>query len=163
MNSKLRKAQFARSMSRNKFRRFGKSYWEENRKMRNYVVKIRKMSLTNYFAKHCKRQDKNFWHTVSPFMSDKKYRNGGDKWKWWNHYRCFPSVWNIQRLFFVNIATDIGFNDDVVSASDAITRHDQHSSVKRIREYYHDKIKDFDFHVVDTDTVKQMIQNINPS
>ena len=28
MNSKLRKAQFARNMSRNKFRRFGKSHWE---------------------------------------------------------------------------------------------------------------------------------------
>ena len=75
MNSKLRKAQFARNMSRNKFRRFGKSHWEENRKMRNYVVKIRKMSLKNYFTKQCEKQDKNFWHTVSPFMSDKKYRN----------------------------------------------------------------------------------------
>ena len=63
--------------------------------------------------------------------------------------------------FFVNVATDIGFNDDVVSASDAIKRHDQHPSVKRIREYYRDKIKDFDFHVVDTETVMQMIKNIN--
>ena len=36
--------------------------------------------------------------------------------------------------------------------------HDQHPSVKRIR----DKIKDFDFHVVDTDTMMQMIKNINP-
>ena len=73
--------------------------------------------------------------------------------------------WAIAEIFnnfFVNIATDIGFNDDVVSASDAITRHNQHSSVKRIREYYPDKIKDFDFHVVDTDTVMQMIKNINP-
>ena len=74
----LRKAQFARNMSRNKFRRFGKSHWEENRKIRNYVVKIRKMSLKNYFTKHCEKQDKNFWHTISPFMSDKKYRNDGN-------------------------------------------------------------------------------------
>ena len=78
INSKLRKAQFARNMSRNKFRCFGKSYWAENRKMRNDVVKIRKMSLTNYFAEHCEKQDDNIWHTVSPFMSDKKYRNGGN-------------------------------------------------------------------------------------
>ena len=55
--------------------------------------------------------------------------------------------------FFVNAATDIGFNDDVVSASDAIKRHDQHPSLKRIREYYQDEIKEFDFHVVDTETV----------
>ena len=45
MNCKLRKAQFTRNMSRNKFLRFGKSHWEEDRKMRNYVVKIRKVSL----------------------------------------------------------------------------------------------------------------------
>ena len=63
--------------------------------------------------------------------------------------------------FFVNVATDIDFNDDVVSASDAIRRHDQHPSVKRIREYYREKIKDFDFNVVDTETVMQMIKNIN--
>ena len=78
MNSKLRKAQFARNMSRKKFRRSGKSHWEENRKMRNYVVKIRKMSLKNYFTENCEKQDKFFWHTVSSLMSDKKYRNGGN-------------------------------------------------------------------------------------
>ena len=67
--------------------------------------------------------------------------------------------------FFVNVATDISFNDDVVSASDAIKRHDQPPRVKRTgdyREYYQDKIKVFDFHVVDTETVMQMIKNINP-
>ena len=63
--------------------------------------------------------------------------------------------------FIVYIATDIGFNDDVISAPDAIRRHDQHPSVKRIGEYYHDTINDFDFHVVDTETVMQMIKNIN--
>ena len=164
MNSKLRKAQFARNMSRNKFRRFGKSHWEENRKMRNYVVKIRKMSLKNYFTKHCEKQDKNFWHTVSPFMSDKKYRNGGNITLNENGEIITDAsrVSEIFNDFFVNVATDIGFNDDVVSASDAIKRHDQHPSVKRIREYYRDKIKDFDFHVIDTETVMQMIKNINP-
>ena len=77
MNSKLRKAQFARNMSRNEFRRFAKSHWEETRKMRNYVVKILQMSLKNYFTKHCEKQDKNFWHTVSPFMSDKSTAMAG--------------------------------------------------------------------------------------
>ena len=161
MNSKLRKAQFARNMSRNKFRRFGKSHWEENRKMRNYVVKIRIMSLKNYFTKHCEKKDKNFWHTVSPFMSDKKYRNGGNITLNENGETITDAsrVSEIFNDFYVNVATDIGFNDDVVSASDAIRRHDQHPSVKRIREYYRDKIKDF--HVVDTETVMQMIKNIN--
>ena len=35
MNSCLRKAIYARNMSRNKFRKFGHKFWEENRRMRN--------------------------------------------------------------------------------------------------------------------------------
>ena len=164
MNSKLRKAQFARNMSRNKLWRFGKSHWEENRKMRSNVVKIRKISLANYFAKHCEKQDENFWHTVLPFMSDKTYRNGGNVTLIENGETITDGSRQseISNDLFVNIATDIGFNDCVVSASDAIKRHDQYPSIKRIREYYHDKITDFNFHVVDTETVMQMIKNINP-
>ena len=37
-----------------------------------------------------------------------------------------PERLKYSNTFFVNIATDIGINDDVVSASDAITMHDQH-------------------------------------
>ena len=161
MNSKLRKAQFARrNMSRNKFRRFGKIQWGEYRKMRNYLGKIRKISHTNYFAKHCEKQDKNFWHTVSPIMSDKKYRSGGNIALNENGENITDAsrVSEIFNAFFVHIATDIGFNGDVIPASDAIRRHDQHSSVKRIREYYLEKIKDF--HVVDTETVMQLIKRI---
>ena len=51
MNSKLRKAQYARNMVRNKFQRFGKAYWEENRRHRNNVVKIGKSSMRIYFEK----------------------------------------------------------------------------------------------------------------
>ena len=57
MNTKLRKAQFARNMARNKFKRFGNKFWEENRRHRNQVVSIRKQSLTNYFATHCEKHD----------------------------------------------------------------------------------------------------------
>ena len=77
MNSKLRKAQFARNMARNKFKRFGIDFWEENKRHRNNVVNIRKKSLSNYLASRCEKHDKRFWKTVSPFMSDKKFRNGG--------------------------------------------------------------------------------------
>ena len=97
-------------------------------------------------------------------MSDKKYRNGGNITLNENG-ETITDASRVSEIFndsFVNVATDIAFNDDVVSASDAIKWHDQHPSVKRIREYYQDKIKDFDFHVVDTETVMQMIKNINP-
>ena len=98
-------------------------------------------------------------------MRDKKYRNGGNI-TFNENGDTITDASRVSEIFnyiFVNVATDIGFNDDVhvVSASDAIKRHDQHLSVKRIREYYQDRIKDFDFHVVDTKTIMQMIKNIN--
>ena len=45
MNSALRKAQYQRNMARNKLKKYGKSYWEENRRLRNQFVKIRKNSM----------------------------------------------------------------------------------------------------------------------
>ena len=121
------------------------------------------MSLTNYFVKHCEKQDKNFWNAVSTFMSDKKYHNGGNITLNENG-ETITDVSRVSEIFndfFLNIAMDIGFNDDVISASDAIRRRDQYPNVKRIREYYHAKNNDFDFHVVDTETVVQLIKNIN--
>ena len=51
MNSELREALYKRNIVRNKFRKFGKAYWEENRIHRNYVVSIRKRSIANCFSK----------------------------------------------------------------------------------------------------------------
>ena len=59
MNSRLRKALYTRNMARNKFMKFGKKYWEENRWQRNRVVSIRKQSMKNYFAKTCDKPDRN--------------------------------------------------------------------------------------------------------
>ena len=42
MNSALRKAQYKPNMARNKVRKFGKHNWEENRRTRDHVVKIKK-------------------------------------------------------------------------------------------------------------------------
>ena len=89
MNSELRKALYKRNMVRNKFRKFGKAYWEENRILRNNVVSIRKRSIANYFSKNCSRKDKTFWSTVSPFMTDKNNKNGGKSnfaGRGWDYY-----------------------------------------------------------------------------
>ena len=51
MNSRLRKALYIRNMAQNKFKKFGKKYWEENRRQRNRVVSIRKQSMKNYLRK----------------------------------------------------------------------------------------------------------------
>ena len=71
------KAQFAHNMAINKFKRFGKDFWEENKRHRNNVVNITKKSLSNYLASRCEKHGKRFGNTMSPLMSDKKFRNGG--------------------------------------------------------------------------------------
>ena len=76
MNSVLRKPQYQRNMARNKFKKYGKSCWDENKRLRNLVVKIRKYSMRKYFEERCSKQDKNFRKTISPFFSDKKFKNG---------------------------------------------------------------------------------------
>ena len=64
MNSKFRKSQYLRNMARNKYKTFGKQYWEVNRRQRNKVVAIGKQSLAQYFENNCPNQDKTFWSTV---------------------------------------------------------------------------------------------------
>ena len=70
MNSQLRKAIYRRNMARNKFRKYGSAYWEENRVHRNKVVAIRKTSIAKYFSQKCSSHDSSFWSTFSPFMTD---------------------------------------------------------------------------------------------
>ena len=44
MNYQLRKAIYRRNMARNKYKKYGHKYWEENRRERNNVVALRKKS-----------------------------------------------------------------------------------------------------------------------
>ena len=60
MNSQLRKAIYKRNMVRNKFHKYGRTYWKENRIQRNKVVALRKRSIGKYFAKNVLRM-------ISPF------------------------------------------------------------------------------------------------
>ena len=141
MNSKLRKAQFARNCPEIDSVVLVNAIGRKIERWEIMSSKSGKISLKNYFAKHWEKQDGKFWHTVSPFMSDKKCHNGGNI----TLNEDGETITDASRVseifydFFVNVATDIGFNDDVVSASDAIRKHDQHPSVSRIRKYYQDK------------------------
>ena len=163
MNSKLRKAKFARNMARNKFKRFGKYFWEENKRHRNNVVNIRKKSLSNYFATRCEKHDKRFWNTVSPFMSDKKFRNGGGIILEEGDETISEAskVSEIFNEFFISFASEIGFDEDIVSVTDAINEYNTHPSIEKIKEYYKNDIRYFDFQTVDADTVMLMLKNLD--
>ena len=164
MNSKLRKAQYKRNMARNKFRRFGKKYWNENRRQRNNVVKIRKQSLKNYFGTHCIKHDKNFWKVISPFMSDTRYKNGNsiilnEKDAIVNDPAQVAEIFND---FFTTVASGIGFDDTIISTADPICKHKEHPSVEKIRRDFDEINGEFDFRPVTADLIMQNIKNINP-
>jgi hypothetical protein len=48
--------------------------WEQYRKQRNTVTKIKRKSIRNYFLERCVGGPKNkdFWHTIKPFLTNKE-------------------------------------------------------------------------------------------
>ena len=80
--------------------------------------------MQKYFKDRCA---KNFWATISPFFTDKRFRNGHNIFLRENdNVETDPS--NVSELFndyFPWVATDIGF-DDITSTSDAIDKHNSH-------------------------------------
>ena len=164
MNSKLRKALYSRNMARNKFRTFGKIFWEDNRRQRNRVVLLRKKSIAKYFENNCSKQDKTFWRTISPFFfSDKKFLNGnhtilreGD-----NAVVDSDEVAEIFNAYFSSIASEIGFNDEHATPDEAISAYYNHSSIVKIRDAYGDNMQSFNFQTVNHNCVARKLQMIN--
>ena len=68
MNSALLKAQYKRNMIRNKFKGFGKQYYEENRHARNLVVEIRKQAMQKCFNDRWAKNDRFVGVTLRPFF-----------------------------------------------------------------------------------------------
>ena len=74
MNCELRRAVYAKRMFRNKYLKSrSPSNWENYRKQRNLVTKLKKQSLRVYFFEHYhgRPKSKAFWPTIKPFLSKK--------------------------------------------------------------------------------------------
>lgn len=163
MNGRLRKAYYKRNMARNKFKKFGKICWEENRRQRNEVVAIRKQSMSKYFSKNCSKHDKTFWQTISPFMTDKKFRNGNSIILNENDETVVEAkkVCNIFNDYFSSIASTIGFSDEITSTVDALEKHKNHPSILKIKERYKDSADSFTFKYICTEEIKLKLKTIN--
>ena len=124
------------NMAWNKFKKFGKKYWEENRRQRNRVVSIRKQSMKNYFEKKCEKPDINFWATISPFLSDKKFKgNNTITIKEDNETITDQNkVAEIFNKYFVSIAAEIVFPDPITSSDEALLTHQNHPSAIKNQE-----------------------------
>ena len=62
---------------------------------------------------------------------------------------------------FSNIASNIGFDDDVTSAGDAIIDHQNHPSISKIREKHAIADDDFDFKSVSEELIDKKLRSIN--
>ena len=63
--------------------------------------------------------------------------------------------------FFISVASEIGFDEDIVSVTDAINEYNTHPSIEKIKAYYKNDIRYFDFQTVVADTVMLMIKNLD--
>ena len=96
-------------------------------------------------------------------MTDKKNKNWGktilqegDETFTNNH-----QIANIFNDYFSNIALNVGFNDDITSAGDAILDHQNHPSILKIREKHAIKDDDFDFKPASEELIDKKLRSIN--
>ena len=165
MNSELWKAIYSRNMARNKYRKFGAKFWSENRRQRNKVVPLRKKSMSKYFDNKCKNQDTSFWQTISPFFSDKKFRNGNNNILRKNDNTIVDSreISEVFNDYFSSLASNIGFSDEYFSASEAIAIYQNHPSVIKIRDSDGDTHGSLEFHPVAPSDISKKLKNVkNP-
>ena len=71
-------------------------------------------------------------------MSDKKFRNGGGIILEEGEETISEAskVSEIFNDFFISVASEIGFDEDIVSVTDAINEYNTHPSIEKIKEYY---------------------------
>ena len=117
MNSQLRKACHRKSMLRNKYFKYGRTQllWEQYRKSRNLVTKLKAKSMADYFSQRCsahnlKRNPSKFWDTVKPFMTNKsKGCNENITLKHYGKIINNPNdVCDIFNGYLTNVAREIG-------------------------------------------------------
>ncbi|KAK3087255.1 hypothetical protein FSP39_003689 [Pinctada imbricata] len=156
-NSELRKAIYKKKMLHNKYQKFPNSInWENYRVQRNYVNKVKRKSMNDYFIEHCSGgpKSKDFWPTISPFISKKGNTHQKDTELCENETLIThqQEICNIFNDFFVNVAKDIGISETEIN--------EDHPSIEAIAKN-NDNEMPFHFQPVTTDFVHKQIAKIN--
>ena len=70
-------------------------------------------------------------------MSDKKFRNAGEIILEEDEKTISESckVSDFFNDFFISVASEIGFEEDIVSVADAINEYNTHTSIEKIKQY----------------------------
>ncbi|KAL4227059.1 hypothetical protein ACF0H5_015033 [Mactra antiquata] len=157
MNSKLRKAIYHKKMTYHKFMKSKTSKtWENYRKSRNYVNKLKKQSMNKYFLDRCVGGSKqtNFWDTVKPYFSN-KHKSAQAKIILNEDSKVIsdtPEVAEIFNDFFVNVAGSIG--------EDYVFDPKSHPSLDRINNQNFKQVS-FMFELTNEENVCKVINKFN--
>ena len=117
----------------------------------SFILEKNQCELT---SKNCSKHDKNFWATISPFFTDKRFREND------NIVTDPGGVSELFNDYFSSVAMDNGFDDCVTSASYAVSKHILHPSVK-IRDKYH-TVSSFSFKQVTESSIALFLCTNNP-
>ena len=165
MNGELRRAIYKKHMLFNKFKKCKTSLtWDNYRKQRNLVTKIKKKSMRIYFFERCAGgpKSKDFWPTIKPFLSNKGSDGGNDVILCENEKIVSgqTEVCNIFNNYFVNVAKDIGNDSDTSNYKQDFS---DHPSIKKIFENNPQKEPEnkFSFKPNNEIYVKKVISNLD--
>ena len=109
------------------------------------------------------KQDITFWRTISPFFSNKKFRNGNHTILRGGEDAIVDSneVAEIFNVYVSSIASEIGFQNQHSTTEEAILAHDDHPSVIKIRDAYGENAHSFNFEMVSHDCISKKLRMIN--
>ena len=157
MNRVLRKAIYKKRMLLNKYIRCrNKRNWQNYRRQRNLVTKLRKKSIRNYFFERCSGgpKSKDFWPTIKPFLSWKSTKSSTNiNLSHENKIVTDPKqVSEIFNDYYIHVADDIGTNGS--------HDYEYHPSILEISNHL-GETKNFEFTKVNHEFVSKQIDKIN--
>ena len=131
-NSRLRKAQYKRNMTRKKFKIYGKSYWEKATGTGIMLSKWKKNISLRIVRTMIKLSGPPHPHLLLTKNNVKKNILLRNKDEAVLDPKCISELFID---YFSSVANVIGFDDNVESAKDAIMKHSTHPSTSEIKRY----------------------------
>ena len=116
--------------------------------MRNRSIKI-------YFQNRCEKPNREFWKTISPFISDNRSKSSNNITLNEND-QIITDANKVSEIFnehFVNVAAEIGFPDSISSVTTSLAKHSNHPSILKIKKKHESANNAFSFHLVDSSTI----------
>ena len=169
MHGELRKAVNVKAMLRRRYNKKSNSAnWENYRRQRNLVSKMRGQAINTYFHENCRDvSNKKFWNAIKPFMSSSN-KNQNARICLFENNRIVnddSETCDIFNAHFASVCNDVGGNDYIQideSIDDINNDFSSHSSIAKIKEHVitHGCPR-FEFSPVSTNDVHKELSALN--